>query len=165
MITLDEKKRLLAAVLASLEATRRVMAEAAAESASGATHPESRAEDPKDMRSTEVSYLARGQAMRVEELDEQIARLRYFEPAAFTAKDAIAAGALIELEDDEADEPRWVLFLPHGGGVEVVLGERAVTVVTGTSPLGRALLGRSVDDDVEFVVRGKKRELVITRIG
>lgn len=162
MISLEGKKRLVAAVVESLEATRKMMADAAAESISGATHPESRAEDPKDMRSTEVSYLARGQAMRVEELDEQITRLRYFDSSLFGKADPVAAGALVELEDD--DDARLYLVLPYGGGTEVEHDGRSVTVVTGTSPLGRSLLGRVVGDDVEFVVRGKKRELVVSRI-
>lgn len=162
MISLTDKKHLVAKVVDSLEATRKMMADAAAESSKAATHPESRAEDPKDMRSTEVSYLARGQAMRVEELDEQIARLRYFEPAAFGPKDPVAAGAFVEVEDD--DESRWYFVLPYGGGTEVTHSGRSVTVVTGTSPLGRAMIGRAVGDDVELVVRGKKRELVLVAI-
>ena len=162
MISLTDKKKLVALVLESLEHSRKTMAEAAAESSAAATHPESRAEDPKDMRSTEVSYLARGQAMRVEELDEQIARLRYFESGVFGPKDPVAAGAFVEVEDD--DESRWYFVLPYGGGTEVTYAGKTVTVVTGTSPLGRAMLGRPVGDDVELVVRGKKRELVLVAI-
>jgi len=165
MITLEDKRRLVACVVESLEASRRMMAEAAAESSAAATHPESRAEDPKDMRSTEVSYLARGQAMRVEELDEQIMRLRYFEPRAFAEDDSVAAGAVVEVELDDDDDIRWYFVLPYGGGTEVTHAGRTVTIVTGNSPLGRSLLDRCVGDDVELVVRGKKRQMVLARIG
>ena len=41
----------------------------------GATHEETRAEGPKDMRSTEASYLARGLAGRVVELTDASSRL------------------------------------------------------------------------------------------
>ena len=52
----------------------------------GATHSESRAENAKDTRATEQSYLARGLAERVEELRLAEARLaqlslRKFEPS------------------------------------------------------------------------------------
>ena len=161
---LPDKRAVLAAVIRSLQSTRKMMADAASEASAGATHPESKAEGSKDMRSTEQSYLARGQAMRVEELDEQIARLRFFGLAGFGADDAIAAGALVELEDEDADETRLYFVLPFGAGIEVDEGGRKLTVVTTASPLGRSLLGRSVGDEVELPGKGGLRELQISRI-
>lgn len=163
--SLPDKRALLARVLESLTATRAMMAAAADDSRKGATHPENKQEGSKDMRSTEQSYLARGQALRVDELDEQLKRLRYFEPADCGEDDPIAVGALVEVEDAEGGEPpRLVFLLPHGGGVEVTLDDRVVTIVTGTSPLGRALLGRALGEDIELRTGTGKRELTIVRV-
>ncbi len=159
-----DKRALLATVLEKLSSTMAQMAESARAAAEAATHPEARPEDPKDMRSTETSYLARGQAMRVEELAEQIQRLRFFEPPRFGADVAIGAGALVELETED-DEARVFFLLPYGGGIELATPRERITVLTGTSPLGAALLGRSVGDDVELRVQGKKREYVIAAVG
>jgi transcription elongation GreA/GreB family factor len=163
--TLPDKRVLLAAVIDALAETRTMMAAAADDSRRGATHPESRAEGSKDMRSTEQSYLARGQAMRVEELDEHIKRLRYFEPGPYGAESEITVGALVVLEDAEGDaEPRLVFLLPHGGGTEVVVAGQRVTVVTGTSPLGKALIGRYLGDDIELRTQTGKKEQSIVRV-
>ena len=49
----------------------------------------------------------------------------------------------------------------HGGGLALA-GD--VTVVTPTSPMGRALLGKRADDECEVAVAGAKRTLVITEV-
>lgn len=148
---LPDKRELIRKVVDALVVTRAMMAAAADDSRRGATHPESRSEGSKDMRSTEQSYLARGQALRVDELDEQIQRLRHFEAGAFGGDDDIAVGALVVLEDESDDDPpRTVFLLPFGGGTEVKLGDDTITVVTGVSPLGQALLGRGPGDEVEL---------------
>ena len=63
------------------------------ESQAGATHAETRAEDPKDMRSTEASYLARGLADRVAKLRLARARLASLEVPPFAPDAPISAGA------------------------------------------------------------------------
>ena len=114
--------------------------------AKAATHEESRAENDKDTRGLEQSYLARGHAQRVAELESAIVVVQTFAPRSFRADDAIALGALVEIEEDGKSRRLWLA--PHGGGIE--LDDGAVTVVTPTSPLGKALLGKHVDDDVEM---------------
>lgn len=138
------------------------MAHHAETTRAGATHEEARPENDKDTRALEQTYLARGQAMRVEEVIEQAQVLRYLSLPAFQEGDAIAAGALIELESDDA--ARCVFLLPHGGGIEVELDGVTVRVVTPTSPLGKAILGRTVGDDITLRTRGVLREYVISRV-
>ncbi|MBV8759327.1 MAG: GreA/GreB family elongation factor [Deltaproteobacteria bacterium] len=150
------KEALRAALVARLEAdlaTARAAHDAAIE---GATHEEARPENDKDTRGLEQSYLARGLAQRVAELEAAVAAV----PAMTLAKPGrVAIGAVVTVEE-EARETRFFIAA-HGGGV-VLPGE--VTVITPTSPIGRALLGRVVDDECELTAGGKRRTLVVVRI-
>jgi transcription elongation GreA/GreB family factor len=114
------------------------------------------------MRSTEQSYLARGQAMRVEDMAEQLQRLRVEVFAKFDADTAIAAGALVLVEID--DVPRAFFVLPYGGGVTLRVDDVEVTVVTPSSPVGQALLGKKVGDDFELTQRAKLRGFVVAAV-
>lgn len=126
---------------AALEAARLAYAAAI----EGATHPEARAENDKDTRGLEQSYLARGQAQRVAELEAAVHDVAVFKPRVFTAKDPISLGALVVIEEDGA---RRSYFVAPGGGGSVLAGD--VQVITTVSPLGRALLGKRTGDEVEL---------------
>lgn len=147
------KSKLKAELLAALEAQLASARSAHEQAASAATHEEARPENDKDTRGLEQSYLARGHAQRVADLETAVAVAETFVPRSFGEDDAIALGALVELEDG-----RTLWLAPHGGGIELSGG---ITVVTPTSPLGKALLGKRVDDEVEF----GKRTLVVTSVG
>ena len=152
---MPDKLAVHAALLRALRASLETMAHAARQSAEGAVHEENRAEGDKDMRATEQSYVARGQAMRVEDLAEQIQRLEATTPRRFGDDDAIASTALVEVAIDGAS--RLFYVSAHGGGVQVEVDGVAVTVVTPVSPVGRALSGRRVGDDFELAQRGALR--------
>ena len=150
------REALLAAMKSALESAVR----AAEDARAGATHAENRSEGDKDMRATEQSYLARGQAIRVEELAEQIQRLEAMQLS--PARDAIGAGALVRLTVD--DEPRLFFVVPFGGGTELVVGGAKITVVAPVSPVGAALVGRAVGDAFELRARGALREWIVESI-
>jgi len=153
------KTTLKASLLAQLEealATAKTAHKAAVE---GATHAEARPENDKDTRGLEQSYLARGVAQRAAELEAAVAAVASWHPRVFAEDAAIAAGALVAVDDD--GRVRRFLIAGHGGGLALPGG---VTVVTPTSPIGRALLGRRVDDDCEVVLDGGPRTLSITAV-
>jgi len=149
------KAELEAALAAALETAKRAHAAAI----EGATHSEARAENDKDTRGLEQSYLARGQAMRVAELETAVARVAAWVVPAFGAGARIALGALVTVEGDDQQ-----LFIAIDGGGTVLAGG-TVRVVTPQSPLGRALLGRVVDDEVELRLPGGVRVLAIESVG
>jgi len=149
------REQLVAKLTAALDTARAAHAAAI----EGAFHPEARAENDKDTRGLEQSYLARGQAQRVAELEAAVAETSALELRGYGAKDRIAITALVTVEEDD-EEVRYFLA-PHGGGT--VLAER-VQVVTPSSPLGQALLGKRVDDEIELAVAGKIRDLVIVGV-
>jgi len=149
------RTELAAQLAAALEGAERAHAAAI----EGATHTEARAENPKDTRGLEQSYLARGQAARVTELSTGVAAVAALAVRSFTATDAITLGALVTVAEDGE---RTQLFLaPHGGGSVLAGG---VQVVTPGSPLGRALLGKRIEDEVEVRLPGRLRVLLVVAI-
>jgi transcription elongation GreA/GreB family factor len=151
------------ALLDKLAEDAAIAAETAEATRKDATHAEAKPENDKDTRALEQSYLARGQAMRAEALVEEREVLRFM-PLTALARDApVQSGALIELEDDDGGT-RVLFMAPHAGGTELSVVGMSVLVVTPGSPLGAALLGRGIGDDVQLSVRGKRRNYVISAV-
>jgi transcription elongation GreA/GreB family factor len=126
-----------------------------------ATHEEARPEDDKDTRALEQSYLARGQATRVETLRTGLLAVQALSTRGFAADETIALGALVVAEDEGGKEHAYYLA-PHGGGVRLHSG--TVQVVTPASPLGRALLERRAGDSCEVAAAGSTREVDIVAV-
>lgn len=147
------KALLKAALLAELEAQLAAARLAHQTASSGAIDDEARPENSKDTRGLELSYLARGHAQRVAELENAVAVIAVFAPRAFGNNAAIALGALVTLAD--SDRTRLLWLAPHGGGIVL---EGDVTVVTPTSALGKALLGKHADDELEV---GKRTSTIV----
>ncbi len=156
------KNELVQALLATLRAELATAERLARETAEAANHPEARPENDKDTRKLELSYLAQGQAARVRELETTVAALAAQPPRAFAATDPVALGALVELETDGRLER--VLLCAGGGGASVEDDRGSVRVVTPEAPLAKALFGKTVGDEIELSVAGRKRELAIVKI-
>jgi len=158
-MTAPDKQKVIDALLQHLSELAMQATKAANATREGATHPEAKPENDKDTRALEQSYLARGQAQRVTELNEQIQSLRFMTVRSFGPDDVIAVGALVTLK--AGTDVRCLFLAPCGGGIELMTDGAAVLVVTPQSPRGAALIGREVGDEVELVVRGAKQEYVI----
>ncbi len=128
----------------------------------GATHEENRPEGSKDMRSTEASYLARGQAGRVEDLTRVLSVLHGMTVRTFGADEPVSASALVTVESDGV---RSVFFVaPQGGGMRVEIDGVEVQAITPRSPVGAALLGKTVGDVAEVQTQQGRREYEIVAI-
>lgn len=123
---------------------------------SGAIHEENRAEHDKDTRATEASYLARGQAMRVEDLEESIVRIRTLSLGDYGDGRPIGLGALVEVLIDESTR-RHFFIAPVGGGETLQIAGQEIRVITPASPVGRALVDRQADDELELKLGGRQR--------
>jgi transcription elongation GreA/GreB family factor len=154
-----DKPALRAELLRILAGTLETARAAHAAAVAGATDDEARPENDKDTRGLEQSYLARGQAQRVAELEAAVAEIGALGLRAFGGTDRIALGALVTVEEDGREHRFFVA--PHGGGTVLAGGAQ---VVTPTSPLGRALIGRRVDDEVEVRLPVKLRRFVIVTL-
>jgi transcription elongation GreA/GreB family factor len=149
----EELVRVLGGDLAARERAYRSALEAA-------THQEAKPENDKDTRALESSYLARGEAARVEELRAGFAEVQALTVAPFEGDGPVRLGALVVAE--EGDQRTVFFIAPHGGGARLAGG--AVQVVTPKSPLGRALLGAKVGDDCEVTLAGKPRSLSVVSV-
>ncbi len=152
-----EKASLKEQLLVTLRADLAVLEKAQAAAREGATHEEAKPENDKDTRALEASYLARGQALRVRELQDGIRDVEATVLRDF--KDApVALGALVVVEQD--GESRSFFVASCGGGLVL----DGVNVVTPKSPLGRALLGAREGDDREVTLAGRARSLAIVSV-
>ena len=153
-----DKEAIRGAVLAALEERLVTLRASAKATRDGATHEESRAENDKDTRGLEASYLARGQAQRVEEVEEALRRFRFLELPSFE-RSAIGVGAWVRVEID--GEPKCFLMSAAAGGVSVQVDGESVHVLSPATPLGRALLERVEGDDLELKLGPRVREVVV----
>jgi transcription elongation GreA/GreB family factor len=92
---------------------------------------------------------------RVSEIHQQLLMLRFLPVREYGPEDVVCPGGLVELDFKGT---RALYFLvPHGGGLVMKIGGRAVQVITPQSPLGEVLLGRKQGDEIEVPVASGKR--------
>ena len=155
-----DKAPLFSALRDRLARELKVVKAAADAAREGATHEEAKPENEYDTRALEQSYLAGAQAARAEALAVSLTALERFHPPRFGEDDPIRVGAAVVVEDEDAASHRYLLCEVGGGTKLDVHGQRWV-VLTPSSPLGRALIGRRVGDECERVVRGRATSLEI----
>src|SRR5882724_7687093 len=123
-----DKSEILRLLRASVSADLATMSAAQRTVVDGATHEENRPENAKDTRALEQSYLARGQAQRVVELQDALNQLKALELRDFSAGSAIALSALVTVDDGR--ELVHYFIAPAGGGLRIELEGVEVRVVT-----------------------------------
>ena len=114
-----------------------------------ATSDEHRAENKYDTFRLESSFLARGQAKRVEELTSALESLQMLPLQELHNTSPIQLGALIRLRAEDG-AVRVLLFGFAAGGETILADGEEVVIVTSRSPLGQAVLGKTVGDTFEF---------------
>lgn len=142
-----KKSTILQAVLAELDNDLHRLRAANEQASAGATHCESRAETKWDTCGLEASYLARGHAQQFKALAADVGELHAFTLPIFVDQ-PIGVGALVEVE--QGGEAMLFFLLPCGGGVEVMVEGRDVTVITQESPVGAALLDKKQGEPYSF---------------
>ena len=158
-----DKSAVLAALLACAQGNLDAIATSQREIQAAATHDEAKPEGDKDTRATESSYLARGLAQRVSQMQAVVTGLTALELRAFESDSPIAVSALVTLEDDASFVSHYFVA-PGGGGLSVRVDDVAIAIVTPSSPLGAALIGRRVDDDIELQTPSGTRELTVISV-
>jgi transcription elongation GreA/GreB family factor len=125
-----------------------------------ATHEENIAENKYDTLGLEAAYLATGQARRAEAIRQAMAHWRRFQPGPCDASKGIQLGALVCLVD--ADDKQQQFFLgPDGGSMQLVSGGQPVQVISSAAPLGRAMLGKCVGDEVSIQVAPVRQQFEV----
>lgn len=153
------KAAVLQAVTTKLEAELATLRQASEAAYDAATGEESRPENQYDTRALEASYLAAGQAKRVQDTERMITVLKSFPT---TASSVAGSGALVEAESEERSF--WFVLLPFGAGITVEVAGRKISVVTLDSPLGQAMSGKKSGDSFELARPGGAKEYEIRQV-
>jgi len=132
-------------MLEKLEIDLDVLQRAAQTAYEAATHAENIAENKYDTLGLEASYLATGQARRVEEIRQALKNCQAMVLAPFNPAQGIEVGALVNLEAG------------NGSG-------QTVTVITPRSPLGAALLGKQPEDEVLINIAGVSQGFTVCEV-
>jgi transcription elongation GreA/GreB family factor len=140
------KPAVLAQFLAVLKAELAALTRAAQGAFAAATDPDSKAENKYDTRTLEASYVARGQAKRVTELQEAVRAFEALSGNELTADAAITLGALVSLETPE--ETAHYFIGPFAGGTEIMHEGSEIVVITPASALGQKLIGKREGDAI-----------------
>lgn len=166
MAELPPKRDVLIALREQVDHDLAVITESQRKAQEGATHEEAKSEGDKDMRATETSYVARGLAKRVSELRTAASKLATMVVRRFGDDDPVEIGALVGLEDEEDEDGDLLCYFlaPAGGGLKVTVEGVVVRVITPAAPLGTALLGKHLDDDVELSTPGGTRSLTLVAL-
>lgn len=153
------KEQLADRLRAIAQGAKRAGEAAAQEAREGAT-PAERREDSRV--ALENSGLAKAQTMRAERAKAELAEVESMPLPQLGPRDRIVVGAVVEVEDEEGG--RTFFLAPVGAGVELTGpdGDGIISVVTPSSPVGKAVLARRAGESVDVTVRGEARELTIT---
>ncbi len=157
------KLELLGGIQVALEAVLKNALDATALAKDTATHEENIAENKYDTLGLEAAYLAHGQAERVAECEADLEAFNKLIQANITSQSTVAIGALITTIDDQESQRR-VFLATAAGGLKVDFNGETIVVITPSAPLGRALMGRTVGDEIELAVDGTTRVYEITHI-
>ena len=157
-----DKSTLFDALRAQLARELQAVKAAADAAREGATHEEAKPENEYDTRALEQSYLAGAQTARAEALAAALTSLDLFQPPALSEDDPVRVGAAVIVDDGE--QSRHYLLCEVGGGTKLDVEGTRWWVLTPSSPLGRALIGRRVGDSVTRQVRGEETHLDLTEV-
>ena len=169
-----KKSQLMAQLLAAIDAECMVLSVSVKAVVDAATNEESKAENQYDTRGLEASYLAGAQSERLAELHGMRLILAAMPLREFTNLDAIATGAVIEMDCDGTRSRCFLLHhaagytlqIPGDGqpGKTISTSLTSITSITTLSPLGRALLGKTAGDFIEVTIAGRTKEYEILSV-
>ena len=139
---------------------------AAKQAYDAATNEESVAENKYDTFGLEASYLAHGQSKRVLECEKDWLLFNKKPHDIFNDNDAIELWCLVALEviAPVNEVEKYFFISPCAGGLTVKINDKSIYLVTISSPVGKALLGKMVGEEVELMQNGKQTAYEITSI-
>ena len=156
------KTEILQNFINSIETELAILKKSAKDTADYATDSENKPENKYDTRGLEASYLAGAQAVRVSEMQEVLMAFRHQFLQKKNKSEVVTIGALVEVSIQ--DKSNFLLIMPVGGGQSIKYGNQAIQVVTPASPLGNAIIRRSVGDFVTITTGSSVREYEIVSI-
>lgn len=156
------KRTVIQKIIAKLTGELEVYLRAAQFSRAEATHESNKAENKYDTRGLEASYLARGQSKQVAEIESAIVDFQALTAKKFAPADAIAVGALVELE--MSGEKNFYFLGPRAGGTEIIHDKNEILVITPQSPLGEQLVGKKSGEALKLKLGKEVRPAKIINV-
>jgi transcription elongation GreA/GreB family factor len=157
------KPDILKLIIARLETNLDIAERAARTAYEAATHEENIAENKYDTLGLEASYLAAGQARRVEEIHQSLTLFRKWSLKPFDDLRGVQTGDLVFLE--AATGTTQCFFLgPDAAGLKVEYDETPITVITTRAPLGQSLAGKFEGDVVDIMVNGARQSFEVAHV-
>lgn len=143
-----DKIQLLRAIVERLEVDFDIIQRAAQTAYEAATDEANVAENKYDTLGLEASYLATGQARRMEEIRQALGLYRQLVIRPYKEDEGIQLGALAQLQT-AAGQAHWFFLGPEAAGLKITRVGLVATVITPRSPLGQQLLGKFEDDELQ----------------
>lgn len=145
------KKELVQCIINALTRELQQALSAANEAHAAAVDDQSVAETQYDTLAIEAGYLAEGQSKRVMEFQGSINVLTALTLPEVNENSIISQGNLVQLAQEESRR-QWYFISPVAGGFQCQQNQENITVITPKSPMGDALLGKQLDDDIDLVI-------------
>jgi transcription elongation GreA/GreB family factor len=131
-----------------------------------ATDEQSIAETQYDTLAIEAGYLAEGQSRRVEELKLEINEFNQLKD--IIQKNSklhqfVNLGSIVQIHQDKSAN-NFFFIAPAAAGFRCDIDDSKFTVITSKSPMGKALLGKSIGDEISVLIGSKHLTDDITTI-
>jgi transcription elongation GreA/GreB family factor len=153
-----DKQKILNSIIEKLNLEAAALKKAAYIAHKDATNSESKAENKYDTRGLEASYLAEAQAKLAAEVFHNVEVYKSLVLKAFNEDSVITVTALVELEDE--NKSRSFYFIgPTWGGIIIESDSNNIMLISTTSPLGAAIIGKEIGDVV--IINSKKQYEII----
>lgn len=141
------KEKLINQIIEHLTLTLSNSEQAAKNAHLAATDDQSVAETQYDTLAIESAYLAEGQSRRIIECKKA---LKAFKQLTLNNNShAVTMGSLVQLSEDKAEQ-HWFFIAPAAAGFRTKIANQHYTVITPQSPMGQALLGKQLDDEISI---------------
>ena len=151
-----DKKLLVSLIINNVKEELSQAINAANEAHAAAVDDQSVAETQYDTLAIEASYLAEGQSRRVTDIQQAKHEVEQLVIRKFHENSPITLGALVKIMNED-NVKQWYFIAPAAGGFCGMLNEQSYTVVTPSSPMAKALIGKFINDEVELMIGVNKR--------
>lgn len=150
------KSTIIEQIIAQLTAELHVAETAANQAHLAATDDQSIAETQYDTLAIEAGYLAQGQSQRASEIKADINQLKAILVTEGKSGKKVSIASLVQLEKEQKQN-NFLFISPAAGGYKCQVfnshkQECHITLVTPRSPMGSALLGKELDDEVSLTI-------------
>jgi hypothetical protein len=158
------KQSVIEQLILALEATYKTALNEAKRAHLTATDKANVAENKYDTLGLEAAYLAEGQAKRALQCNADLEKVKKLSAQWLgtgsqsmqdqhnkegSSNDRVVVGVSVSLIDQHGNI-LWLFLAPVAGGLKFVCEQHTIMVITPSSPLGKHLLGKYLDDEFEF---------------